>query len=362
MQLRSSRLSARDTHITGEGVLNVMPFRQLSMNGARRVCVLFLVALLLSSSHLGWAAKYARRTQEIPFRLFGDHLVVITGSLGEPKPRLLLIDTGTNPSVVDRETARELGLQQVGAQTNEIVVMNGTTQTYSAVLPGMAFGPIRRRGLPVNVADLSWLRQGTGIHVDAVVGLDVLDQLKFQIDYSSKKIKFGDIAMAGTRVPVSETDNFLTAEARLNGMRVNLMLDTAGSGVVLFSDGLATAASDTAPGPTVSFSNMAGQGRIHEIEVTGLTLGKANLGRALAAIADQSPSRKVQGILGISATVFKRISFDFGHGLASVELTHTVADSTDETLSCEAALSFSACYGTRTQPNPNHPSRPQCAH
>ena len=136
------------------------------------------------------------------------------------------------------------------------------------------------------------------------------------------------------------------------------MLDTAGSGIVLFSDKLPKATAGMASGPTVSFSNIAGQGRIQEIEVTALTLGKTNLGRGLAVIADQSPSQSVQGILGISAAVFKRISFDFGHGLASFELAHTVPDRTNETLSCEAALDFSACYGTRAQPNLSHHSHP----
>ena len=213
MRVHFSKLRARDTQIAAAAVTRVVTSRYVALNWNSSIRSLFLMALLLTLNLPGWGAKYARLTHEIPFQLVTDHLEVVSGSLGDAKSRLLLIDTGTNPSVVDHETAQELGLQQVGVQSNQIVVMNGTAQTYSAVLPEMTLGPIRRQGLQVNVADLSGLRQRTGIHLDAVIGLDVLDQLKFQIDYSAKKIRFGDIRMAGTKVPLSESDNFLTVQA-----------------------------------------------------------------------------------------------------------------------------------------------------
>jgi hypothetical protein len=45
---------------------------------------------------------------EVPFELLQRHLVVVKGSIGALRNRLLLIDTGTIPSVIDRRIAAKL--------------------------------------------------------------------------------------------------------------------------------------------------------------------------------------------------------------------------------------------------------------
>jgi hypothetical protein len=39
--------------------------------------------------------------KKIPFKLFGKYLVVVEGSIGGLKKKNFLIDTGTNPTIVD---------------------------------------------------------------------------------------------------------------------------------------------------------------------------------------------------------------------------------------------------------------------
>ena len=329
---------------------------QIDPRGARRYSpilrVLFLAGLFFAlSPQCGWAAKYSRHLQEVPFRLFGNHFVVITGSLGESASRHLLIDTGTNPSVVDRETAQELGLQEIAGQSMDVYVMNATVHTHLAVLPNVTFGPVRRQRIVVTVADLSWLRRLAGIRIDAVIGLDVLDQLKFQIDYSSRKMKFGDVAMSGTKVPITEIDRLLMVAAQVNGTKVNLMVDTGGSSIVLFPDGIPKGSWETAPGPAAKISNWAGEGVVQQMEVEHLLLGDRDLGPSLVVMLNKPPSQNVQGILGISARRFRRITFDLGHSQAAFELRETSADSMDAPVSCEAIVGFAACYGTRAPPN-----------
>lgn len=333
-----------------------LPVYQIDPRGVRRYSrvlrVLFLTGLFFAlNPQWGWAAKHSRHMQEVPFRLFGNHLVIITGALGESESRHLLIDTGTNPSVVDRETAQEMGLQEIAGQSMDVYVMNATVHTYLAVLPNVAFGPVRRQGIVVNVADLSWLRRRTGIRVDAVIGLDVLDPLRFQIDYSSRKMKFGDVVMSGTKVPITEIDRLLMVAAQVNGTKVNLMVDTGGSSIVLFPDGAPKGSREIAPGPAAKISNLAGQGVVQQMEVGHLLLGDEDLGRRLVVLLDKPPSQNVQGILGISAHTFKRITFDLGHSQAAFELREASADSMDEPVSWEAIVGFAACYGTRAPPN-----------
>ena len=50
---------------------------------------------------------------EIPFRTYRDYLIVVQGSLGGTLKRNLIIDTGTDPSVIDTRAAQELNMAGV---------------------------------------------------------------------------------------------------------------------------------------------------------------------------------------------------------------------------------------------------------
>jgi predicted aspartyl protease len=279
---------------------------------------LALVISLLVLSAEGFA-KHSDSVQEIPFTLYRNHLVVAVGSLGGSEQRHLLIDTGTNVSMVDFATAREIGLDQAQGIGN-ISVIDGIVQTYYAILPAMDLGPIHRRSMTVGVGNLSWLLDEAGVRIDGVIGLDALAPLNFQIDYQMKKLRFGAIRIPRPTVSVVQAHGLLMVPALLNGARVKLMLDTGGSNLILFASTLPKSVVGSTVRTTARLSNLAGETELQKLPVKQLRIGEMNLNVSLALVGKTATCPDIQGILGISASHFKRIAFDFQRGEVGFEL------------------------------------------
>jgi predicted aspartyl protease len=228
------------------------------------------------------AAKH--NVQKIPFKLYRDHLVVASGRLGHIEKRNLLIDTGANPTVVDEALAHDLGLKPVARPPHGMTVVGGVADTYYAILESLDIGPVHREALVVAVANLSFMQAGARVRIDAIVGLDALAPNNFQIDYDSRNVIFGSFRSPSSAVPLLKTTGFVIIKTTIDGTAVNLAVDTGSSEFVLFRNRLPVAIS------------------------------------SLASIATAAVSNEFQGVFGISAWRFKRVTFDFERGLFGMEL------------------------------------------
>ena len=280
----------------------------------------FLVSLLCLADALAKPSEVVR----IPFELYSHHFIVVSGSLNGSPGRSLLIDTGTNPTMVDAATARELRLEKTASEDTKINVLGGVVPSYCAVLDHLDFGLIHRDSVPVAITDLSWAHQEIGVHIDAVVGVDVLLGATFQIDYQSKQISFGMIRVPNSAVPVTNTARFLTVQARLNGSPLNLLLDTGGSTLVLSARGLPVSLRPLA-GERIKLSNLGGETFLERVQVKELKIGKTNLGFGSAVVGEIRADGTIQGILGISSLRFKRVTFDLAALRVGFELQNMVA-------------------------------------
>lgn len=294
--------------------------RHATTNVGQTLFLLLAPLLLLSAQ--GWA-KHSPDVQEMPFKLYRNHLVVAVGTLGRLEKRNLVIDTGTNPTMVDNATAHELGLEQAGRPSGSVNVVDGVVPTYYSVLPTLDLGPIHCESMPVAVANLSWVTEQVGIHVDAVIGLDALARQNFQIDYESRKISFGAVRLPRSAVPMEEADRLLMVQANLNGIATRLMVDTGGSVLVLFAGRLPESNNWKISGTSVKFSNLAGDTLLQKVQLKELRIGKTNLSGSIALVGQTPACCVFGGILGISARQFKRVVFDFGHRLVGFELQDT---------------------------------------
>lgn len=108
----------------------------------------------------------------VKFDLYRDYLIVAPGKAGKWKGLNLLIDTGATPTLLDRELAQKLGLEEEPAS---ITLVNGKMAAGRATLPSLELGPMRRDNLPVMVEDLSFFQKVLPVRIDAVIGLDVLE-------------------------------------------------------------------------------------------------------------------------------------------------------------------------------------------
>src|ERR1700722_17801790 len=134
----------------------------------------------------------------VKFELYRDYLIVAPGKAGKWKGLNLLIDTGATPTVLDRQLAQKLGLEEEPAS---ITLVNGKMAAGRATIPSLEFGPMRRDNLPVMVEDLSFFQKALPVRIDAVIGLDVLGSA-FEIDYLARKIYFGPLPPMAHSLPL----------------------------------------------------------------------------------------------------------------------------------------------------------------
>src|SRR5215469_10778586 len=92
---------------------------------------------------------------ELRFRAYRDYLVVVQGSLGGKLGRNLIIDTGTDPSVIDSRAAHEL---HMAGSAGKLAVHDQVVDAEQAVLPSVQIGMLQAEFLPVLIRDLSFLQ------------------------------------------------------------------------------------------------------------------------------------------------------------------------------------------------------------
>src|SRR5271168_2920645 len=136
---------------------------------------------------------------DLPIHLYFGYLVVVEGSIGGLEHQNLIVDTGTDPSIVSASIVHDLGIPTRRAT---LTVANTTADSDSAILPELRVGPVRSQALPVMVQDFHLLESKLGIRVGAIIGLDILGQSSFRLDYSSKSMVFGPVVAKGIALPL----------------------------------------------------------------------------------------------------------------------------------------------------------------
>src|SRR5579872_1120089 len=169
--------------------------------------------------------KPATRIADVPIRLCQQYLIVAEGQIGNLEHQKFLIDTGTNPSMIDKSVATRLGLQGV---PRRVALFNKNVVSEKATLPDLRFGPIHRLNMPVMVADFAQIGREMGTRIDAVIGLDVLGNTSFTVDYVKRRIIFGASVEAHT-ASFTAAHQFITVNLASGSRQLHLLLDTGRS-------------------------------------------------------------------------------------------------------------------------------------
>jgi hypothetical protein len=168
----------------------------------------------------------------ISFSLYRGYLIVARGSAGTLKGLTFLVDTGASPSVLDSGLARRLHLRRLPAS---VAVLGGSVQAERAFVPSLNFGPMQSDNVPVLVEDLSFLQKVIPVRVDGVIGLDVLGQSAFMIDYGARQIHFGPLPALPDPIPMHMAGGLAVLDGEVNDLPAHLLLDTGAASLLLFA-------------------------------------------------------------------------------------------------------------------------------
>jgi len=213
--------------------------------------VLVVIVLLAGQTHASnipereSAPAFSDATGTLRFDLYQGYFMVVHGSIGPLKNLNFFLDTGTAPSVLDSRIARKLDLQ--GEASTSIAVLGGRTQGGEANLPSIELGPLKRSNLQVVTTDLSFFQNSFPVRIDAIVGMDVLGQSAFVIDYSARLIRFGPTPALPVSVPFRLYEGMPIFDVEINHTPVHLLFDTGAGSIILFNRDTQQSSGATAP-------------------------------------------------------------------------------------------------------------------
>jgi hypothetical protein len=174
--------------------------------------------------------------KDIPFKLHNGYLIVVKGSIGRLKNLSFVVDTGSYRSILDERIARKLHLQSAGSI--EELAPNHIVQMDTVLMPELTWGDATTTSFRALVFDLSPISRHIGIHEDMLLGLDVLLQTSFQVDFRSRRIHFGPNQEPEVSIPFAPNLPYLAVEANISGRSDKLLIDTAADSLAVFADRL----------------------------------------------------------------------------------------------------------------------------
>lgn len=253
-----------------------------------------------------------------------DDRVTVPIRIDGKGPWNFVVDTGSQRTVIARELAQRLALPPRSNVT--ILSMTGRSEASTVAVPKLDFagGTLDDIEAPV--------LEGEHLGAPGLLGLDSLHAKRVTMNFRTGRM---EIARSSRRAQAPNKDTIVVEARRkrgqlilldseVNGMRVNIMLDTGSLysvGNIALRDKLV--AKKRAPDMlTASLTSVTGgtlTGQIGQIQ--SVRLGRVNLNRVPVIFADASPfaelglQDKPALMLGISALrIFDRVAIDFGRG------------------------------------------------
>jgi len=209
------------------------------MKSFKRIATTTATLMLLAYA-AGALCQTAKAPAEVPFE-FIHNQVLVQVKIGGKGPFNMLVDTDTDPSVIDTATARDLGLQ-VGSTSSQAT--GGGTEAHSVYLtklPTVELGSVVVKDVSAGAIDLTNLSKRVGKPVHGILGYSFLKDRILQIDYPNSKLRFhSDLPYPGIRFapntvnliafPLRREDGVVIIDSVfINGEKMKATLDTGSS-------------------------------------------------------------------------------------------------------------------------------------
>jgi hypothetical protein len=299
-------------------------FRAIGL-GARGVVLALLALELVISSVRAQApmnsdnlaqvdGKLSTARPTLGFKLYRGYLMVVTGSVGGLKNLHFIVDTSASPSIADRRLVEKLAMRQ---QPESVSVTGEIVGAGRAVLPDVQVGPVSAKFLPVLTLDLSYLARELGTHIDMLIGLDVLAQSSFSIDYEARRIFFGSPPSLPLTLRMESGPPLLLVLAMVDGRASRLLVNTGFPDLMLevaIGERIQNVKNDQA---RLAINAAGGEVVCKRGMVRSVRLGEIDFGKQSAVFVNRGRNA-FDGSLPITGR-FREVTFDFEHHMLGIQ-------------------------------------------
>ena len=141
-------------------------------------------------------------------------------------PAVLLLDTGAEHCLLDREFAKRLGLHPIADANVQKPYSSGKSETVRVT--DLEIQSIHSSDLTVMTDDLTASSGALGVRIDGVLGNDFLRKFMVTLDYSVGSITFERISVSHHGVPINlrRVGNRYFVHLNFDGVLLSFLLDT----------------------------------------------------------------------------------------------------------------------------------------
>lgn len=224
---------------------------------------------------------------------YDHHLLLVDVRLGKSGPYTFLVDTDTTPSAIDLRLAHALKLRfqgsagiaaGVGAQANIVI---------PTTIPQIRVGSMVASNVAALAMNLSSIGKRLNRRIDGVLGTSFLHGRVVQIDYSCRRLVFGDIpANPMTTVRFRRGDENIASDVWIGGHRMTATFDTGDAGyLVVTSKGAEALPVLSSGGRTGTVVGYNGAAKVTHSTISGLRIGSIAFQPTEAVVlkSDDSP-------------------------------------------------------------------------
>jgi predicted aspartyl protease len=244
----------------------------------------------------------------IPFKLYGDYLIVIEGRIGNLGKLRFVVDTGVTHSVIDRKLAGRMGVTR---RSGKVVNFDKTVPAEWAEVSEVQFGPINVAHFSMMVGDLRYF-ESFATKVDTVIGLDLLRLSSFSIDYDVRQIFFGPVNRA-SGVPMNSDPLCLNVQLAVEDGWLRLVVDTGAQALVLYESRVLGRIGQFSVVGETDGSSLGGHVHAKRATLARARLGTTDLDKSVFLV--KAPPENVlpgiDGYLGTDTLKARRIDFNF---------------------------------------------------
>jgi hypothetical protein len=175
---------------------------------------------------------------------------------------------------------------------------------------------MQRENVPVLIEDLSFLQKALPVRVDAIIGLDVLGQTAFVIDYAARQIHLGPLPALPDAIPLHMAGGLAILDAQVNNLPAHLLLDTGASSLFLFARSTPGAVSDVRVSAVQQSSGTIGESERKAVKLHSLRLGSAEFAQETAFLVPDGShgGHPFDGLISPAGLGIRRVAIDLARG------------------------------------------------
>jgi hypothetical protein len=247
--------------------------------------------------------------QNVSLRIYRDYLVVVEGQFGDRgEHQNFILDTGTAPSIINSRLIKKLGLTPIAST---MTVIGKMVPTQTAILPELNLGPLHASSVHVQLQDLTAVERNFGVSLAGILGMDVLGQVDFRLDYEKKLLIFGDVPAEGIPVSFDSQHAIAVASVKIDGSERRMLVDTGTDQVALLGAGSKHGGGPVLHSTSQEGSNVANSSvQVEAFFSPDIVLGGQHFTVKKGYFVPGNSEPNFDGLLGVRALGFRALAYN----------------------------------------------------